>query len=84
MANKNLIYVSIVLLCFMSFMQQKIGMKIGKSITTDSLNACQGISWQKDRVFLYGDREVDLVRQYKLINYSLVNLFILYIIPVIV
>lgn len=71
MTNKNLIYVSIVLLCFMSFMQQKIGMKIRKSITIDSLGACQGISWQKDRIFLYGDREVGVVREYKLINDNL-------------
>lgn len=44
----------------------------GKEMTIDSLGACQGISYQKDRIFLYGDREVGVIREYKLLNDSLV------------
>lgn len=34
------------------------------SFTVDSLGACQGISIQGNRVFLYGDREIGLIREY--------------------
>ena len=36
-------------------------MKIDQSCTVDSLGACQGISYQDGRIFLYGDREVGMV-----------------------
>lgn len=47
-------------------------MAISRSITTDSLGACQGISYQNGKVFLYGDREAGIIREYKLSGDSLV------------
>ena len=40
-------------------------MKVRHSFTVDSLGACQGISFQSGRVFLYGDREVGVIREYR-------------------
>jgi len=51
-----------------------VGMNLQRSITVDSLGACQGISYQKGKIFLYGDREVGMVREFKLVNDSLVYL----------
>lgn len=42
-----------------------IDMKIEKAYSVDSLGACQGVSYQDGRVFLYGDREVGMIREYK-------------------
>jgi hypothetical protein len=39
-------------------------MNIRKTFTVDSLGACQGISYQQGRIFLYGDREVGVIREY--------------------
>lgn len=52
-------------LVFASF-QTDLEMKIDRSFNVDSLGACQGISFQNGRVFLYGDREVGMIREYKL------------------
>ncbi|MBY0482685.1 MAG: hypothetical protein K2Q21_15125 [Chitinophagaceae bacterium] len=46
-------------------------MVITHSQTIDSLGACQGISNQNGRIFLYGDREVGMIREYKLEGDSL-------------
>jgi hypothetical protein len=46
--------------------------QLKRTITVDSLGACQGISYQKGRIFLYGDREVGMIREFKLENDSLV------------
>jgi hypothetical protein len=46
-------------------------MKLDKSYTYDSLGACQGISYQQGRIFLYGDREVGMIREYKMQGDSL-------------
>jgi len=46
--------------------------KITKTITIDSLGACQGISKQNGKYFLYGDREVGVMREYKLEKDSLI------------
>jgi hypothetical protein len=46
--------------------------KITKTITLDSLGACQGISKQNGKYFLYGDREVGVMREYKLQKDSLI------------
>jgi hypothetical protein len=59
---------------FSAFVSGTVDMSLIHSTTVDSLGACQGISWQKGRVFLYGDREVGMVREFKLINDSLVYL----------
>ncbi|MEJ2903589.1 hypothetical protein [Pedobacter panaciterrae] len=45
---------------------------ITKSFTLDSLGACQGISNQDGKYFLYGDREIGVMRQYHLKNDSLI------------
>ncbi|RWY54099.1 hypothetical protein [Mucilaginibacter gilvus] len=42
------------------------------AITIDSLGACQGISYQNGRIFLYGDREVGMIREFKMLNDSLI------------
>lgn len=47
-------------------------MQIQRPLTVDSLGACQGASYQSGRVFLYGDREVGMIREYKLEKDSLV------------
>ena len=47
-------------------------MAISRSFTTHSLGACQGISYQNGKVFLYGDREAGIIREYKLSGDSLV------------
>lgn len=36
------------------------------STTVDSLGACQGVSYQQGNVYLYGDREVGMIRAYRL------------------
>lgn len=47
-------------------------MQIEAPLTVDSLGACQGISYQKGSLFLYGDREVGVIRKYKMEGDSLV------------
>lgn len=59
-----------VLLSF-SFLQQQKGMEITKSQSIDSLGACQGVSYQNGRIFLYGDREIGVIREYKQVGDSL-------------
>lgn len=46
-------------------------MQLGKVTTVDSLGAGQGISYQGGRIFLYGDREVGIVREFSLVNSQL-------------
>lgn len=47
-------------------------MKLQREITIDSLGACQGISYQNGAIYLYGDREVGMIRKFKLVDDSLV------------
>lgn len=49
-----------------------INMQISRSCTIDSLGACQGVSYQKGHLYLYGDREVGMIRTYTLNGDSLV------------
>ncbi len=49
---------------FLSF-SYILDMKIDKAYSVDSLGACQGISYQDGRIFLYGDREIGVIREYK-------------------
>ena len=63
-------------LCIVSFFvllsfNADLNMKISQSSTVDSLGACQGISYQKGRFFVYGDREAGVIREYKLYADSL-------------
>jgi hypothetical protein len=47
-------------------------MQLSHSLTIDSLGACQGISWLNGKAYLYGDREVGMIRQFDLRGDSLV------------
>jgi hypothetical protein len=49
----------------LSSFYEGIQMQISRSCTIDSLGACQGASYLKGHVFLYGDREVGILREYK-------------------
>lgn len=49
-------------------------MQLNRSITIDSLGACQGISYQNGRIFLYGDREAGMIREFKMDHDSLIYL----------
>lgn len=49
-----------------------IDVKIVTSTTIDSLGACQGVSFQQGKVFLYGDREVGMIRTYTLNSNQLI------------
>ncbi len=48
-----------------------VDMQVSKSMTIDSLGACQGISWQNKRIFLYGDGETGVLKEFKLKNDSI-------------
>ena len=56
-----------------AFTGHKVEMLLTREITIDSLGACQGISYQKGKIFLYGDREVGMIREYKMLGDSLVD-----------
>jgi len=43
----------------------KPDMSLSHSFTIDSLGACQGISWQHGKAYLYGDREVGMIREFE-------------------
>lgn len=47
-------------------------MKIEHAQSIDSLGACQGVSIQGEKLFLYGDREVGIIREYTMQADSLV------------
>lgn len=51
---------------FSSHHPANINMQIERARTIDSLGACQGASFQKGRLFLYGDREVGMIREFKM------------------
>ena len=44
--------------------QGKPDMALSHSFTVDSLGACQGISWLQGKAYLYGDREVGMIREF--------------------
>ncbi|WP_342645362.1 hypothetical protein [Mucilaginibacter sp. CSA2-8R] len=54
-----------------AFLNREVDIKIDRETTVDSLGACQGISNQNGRVFLYGDREVGMIREYRMQGDSL-------------
>lgn len=70
----KMISMAIVCLCMMlsSGEPSNISMQIDRALTVDSLGACQGVSYQRGRVFLYGDREVGMIREYMVSGDSLV------------
>ena len=44
---------------------QDVQLSIARTFTVDSLGACQGVSYQNGYAYLYGDREVGVMRQYQ-------------------
>jgi hypothetical protein len=54
-----------------SFDPDKPDMHLSKPFTVDSLGACQGISWLHGKAYLYGDREVGMMREFTLRGDSL-------------
>ena len=70
--KRNLLFFIAIVLTLSAFVNASISVKLDRSITVDSLGACQGISYQKGRIFLYGDREVGMIREFKMVNDSLV------------
>lgn len=74
---KNLwLFIPIALLAIATtaFSNANVGMTLDRETTVDSLGACQGISYQNGRIFLYGDREIGMIREFKLQNDSLTYL----------
>ena len=64
-------FVSCTLLAFTTH-RAGVEMQISRALSVDSLGACQGVSFQNGRLFLYGDREVGMIREYKLTGDSIV------------
>lgn len=60
--------------CLLAFVKANIDVQLVRATTIDSLGACQGISYQNGRIFLYGDREVGMIREFKMDHDSLVYL----------
>ena len=67
--NRN--FTLLTALAFAGTAQAQITMQVVDSLTADSLGACQGVSIQNGQVYLYGDREVGVIRNYTLENNSL-------------
>ncbi|MEJ5963194.1 hypothetical protein [Pedobacter immunditicola] len=55
------------------FFSQQVVAQVSRTFTIDSLGACQGISRQDEKYFLYGDREVGVMREYRLGQDTLLN-----------
>ncbi|MFD1817922.1 hypothetical protein SAMN04515674_101210 [Pseudarcicella hirudinis] len=53
-------------ICMMSYTvsTHEIALSVRKTFNIDSLGACQGVSVLNGKVFLYGDREVGMIREY--------------------
>jgi len=50
----------------------EIELSVTRSHTIDSLGACQGVSYQDGQVFLYGDREVGVIKKFNLSGDTLI------------
>ena len=50
--------------CIFAKSGNEISMQLVHSYTVDSLGACQGASYQNGRLFLYGDREAGMIREF--------------------
>jgi hypothetical protein len=70
--EKKYLLLIVFVLTLSAFVKATVNFKLDRAITIDSLGACQGISNQNGRIFLYGDREVGMIREFKMINDSLV------------
>ena len=51
-----------------------IDMSVTQATTIDSLGACQGVAYQNGKVFIYGDREVGVIKQFKISGDTLVTI----------
>jgi hypothetical protein len=72
--KKVLVAAGLIAIAVCAFKAPNIDMTLDRSITVDSLGACQGVSYQSGRIFLYGDREVGMIREFKMDGDSLVYL----------
>lgn len=72
--KKKIFGLVMIALASSAFISDHLNMSLTKAATIDSLGACQGISYQKGRVFLYGDREIGMIREYKMSGDSLLDL----------
>ncbi len=70
----KLFIVTMVSLLILPSDKREIDMEIDHSFSVDSLGACQGIFYRQDTIFLYGDREVGVIREFHLNNDSLTDL----------
>src|ERR1700742_140156 len=57
---------------WMALDPEKPAMHLARSFTIDSLGACQGISWLHGKAYLYGDREVGMMREFEMQGDSLI------------
>ncbi|AQG77932.1 hypothetical protein [Spirosoma montaniterrae] len=48
----------------LAFYQSDVALTLTNSTTIDSLGACQGVSYIQGKAYLYGDREVGMIRTY--------------------
>lgn len=60
---KNLIVISLLLLAA-RLVPGEPDLSLGPALTVDSLGACQGAAFIEGKVYLYGDREIGMIREY--------------------
>ena len=59
------------LLILLSLFGSQPRISISKSYTVESLGACQGVAFLNQKVYLYGDREVGFIREFRFSQDSL-------------
>jgi len=70
----KLLFLLVSAFAFSIFIESGVDMKLTKSVTIDSLGACQGVSIQHGKALLYGDREVGIIRQFSFDHDTLVSI----------
>lgn len=70
---KAIFFIFICLTGTLSFLtpEPTLDLAVITSTTIDSLGACQGVSYQAGKAYLYGDREVGMIRTYTVDNEAL-------------
>jgi hypothetical protein len=61
---KTRITVAIMAIGLLSLYSRPVEVIIHRSLSVDSLGACQGVHYQHGKVYLYGDRETGIMREY--------------------
>lgn len=61
---KSLLVATACVAAVFSFPEPALELVLGAAKTVDSLGACQGVSYQDGMLYLYGDREVGIIRAY--------------------